>query len=717
METHLHLTVKSDDASDIHKIRKCLTLLISIVLLVFFITLPQVHYAQSGLCESAVPFEIVDLSSSASATWTSPIITRTDLCCSYSSPENCLEFEITLHPNSTAINFEIISGTIPSGDLFYQINCGLPIPVGTPVCLSSIGPHTLTFCNPETDANTYLVSSIPASTISFMPNNPYICENDSIELSVSGANTYLWAPATGLSATTGANIIAFPTSPTTYNITATDIYGCTSTNSITVEVCDAPSLVTEPGGDICIGESFQLEANGALFYEWTPAGSLNDANISNPVATPTVTTEYVVTGYDATCTVIQNGDFSNGNTGFTTAYNYSTNLYPEGNYMIGTNPNDYHSNFSHCGDHTTGSENFMIVNGNTVANQEVWCQNIHVNPNTDYLFSTWITSVHPSNPAILQFSINGTLLGSPFGATATTCEWNEFYETWNSGSNTSIQICIVNQNTIANGNDFAIDDIYFAPLCSAKDTVEVIVHNPPIINFLNVGPFCETDAASNIIADPTGGTWSGTGITDVNNGTFDPSIAGDGNYTIFYSYNDGYCQVDTSITIHVDAVVDATIMPVGPFCETDAAVVLNAVSPGGTWSGTGVVGNNFDPNIADAGDHIITYNVINGACSDTDTKIIHVDAVVNATITPVGPFCETDAAVVLNAVSLGGTWSGTGVVGNTFDPIIAGAGDHIITYNVINGACSDTDTETIHVDAVVNATITPVGPFCETDAA
>ncbi|MDY0142294.1 MAG: hypothetical protein RBR97_10410, partial [Bacteroidales bacterium] len=580
METHLHLADKSNDDSGILQIRKCLILLIEIVLLAFFIILPQTSYAQSGLCESTVPFEIVDLSSSANATWTSPVINRTDLCCGYSSPESCLEFEITLHPNSTAINFEIASGTIPSGNLFYQINCGPPIPVGTPVCLSGIGPHTLTFCNPETDANTYLVSSIPASTISFTPSNPYICEDDSINISVSGADTYLWSPATGLSATTGASLIAFPSSTTTYNVTATDIYGCTSTASITIEVCVSPPVVANPGGDICLGESFQLQASGALLYEWTPTDGLNNANISNPVATPTVTTEYIVTGYDATCTVIQNGDFSNGNTGFTTAYNYSTNLNPEGNYMIGTNPHDYHSNFAHCGDHTTGSSNFMIINGNTVANQEVWCQNIVVRPNTNYLFSTWITSVHPSNPAILQFSVNGTLLGSPFGATATTCDWNEFYETWNSGSNTSIQICIVNQNTIANGNDFAIDDIYFAPLCPARDTVKVIVHNPPIINFLNSGPFCETDPASDIIANPTGGTWSGTGITDINNGTFDPSIAGDGNHTIFYNYNDGYCQVDTSITIHVDAEVIATITPVGPFCETDAAVVLNAVSPG-----------------------------------------------------------------------------------------------------------------------------------------
>ncbi|PLX07196.1 MAG: hypothetical protein C0596_11800, partial [Marinilabiliales bacterium] len=106
----------------------------------------------------------------------------------------------------------------------------------------------------------------------------------------------------------------------------------------------------------------------------------------------------------------------------------------------------------------------------------------------------------------------------------------------------------------------------------------------------------------------------------------------------------------------------------------DAAVALTAVSPGGAWSGTGVVGNTFDPTVAGPGDHIIQYDVVNGACSDSDTETIHVDSDVDATITPVGPFCEVDAAVALNAVSPGGAWSGTGVVGNNFDPATAGPG-------------------------------------------
>ena len=71
----------------------------------------------------------------------------------------------------------------------------------------------------------------------------------------------------------------------------------------------------------------------------------------------------------------------------------------------------------------------------------------------------------------------------------------------------------------------------------------------------------------------------------------------------------------------------------------------------------------------------------------TDTFTIHVDASVNATITPAGPFCNNQPIQTLTAVSPGGTWSGTGIVNTAtglFHPGVAGGGDHIITYSVSN---------------------------------
>jgi gliding motility-associated-like protein len=58
--------------------------------------------------------------------------------------------------------------------------------------------------------------------------------------------------------------------------------------------------------------------------------------------------------------------------------------------------------------------------------------------------------------------------------------------------------------------------------------------------------------------------------------------------------------------------------------------------------------------------------------------------------------CRDAAAVPLTAVTPGGVWSGTGVVGSTFDPVVSGAGTFTITYT-IGGMCGDVDTYDVTV--------------------
>lgn len=88
----------------------------------------------------------------------------------------------------------------------------------------------------------------------------------------------------------------------------------------------------------------------------------------------------------------------------------------------------------------------------------------------------------------------------------------------------------------------------------------------------------------------------------------------------------------------------------------------------------------------------------------------------DATINPVDPMCANAPAVVLTAHDEGGTWSGPGVSGRRFYPSVAGPGVHTITYNITNDSnCSNSDTETITVLPIPDATITPTGILCNTD--
>ena len=240
--------------------------------------------------------------------------------------------------------------------------------------------------------------------------------------------------------------------------------------------------------------------------------------------------------------VVVNGNFSSGNTGFTSSYSYKTSSTPchgcccgalsiEGTYGVDTDPHNLHTNFTSFGDHTSGTGKMLIVNGASVANVTVWAENITVLPNTDYVFSVWATSVNPVAPAILQFSINGSPLGSAIALSSTLSDgtWQYFTTTWNSGSASgTVPIALVNQNTASNGNDFAIDDIVFAPVY--RQNVIVNLNPIPVLTLSGPNTACGTyditktingydastytytykDASGNTVSAPQNITQSGT---------------------------------------------------------------------------------------------------------------------------------------------------------------------------------------------------------------
>jgi hypothetical protein len=71
-----------------------------------------------------------------------------------------------------------------------------------------------------------------------------ICDGESVTLTASGASTYAWSPATGITPTTGPTVTANPTSTTTYTVTGTDANGCVDTD--TVDVIVNPTPTTSP---------------------------------------------------------------------------------------------------------------------------------------------------------------------------------------------------------------------------------------------------------------------------------------------------------------------------------------------------------------------------------------------------------------------------------------------------------------------------------------
>ncbi len=129
-----------------------------------------------------------------------------------------------------------------------------------------------------------------------------VCLGDTVQLSATGGDSYLWSPATGLSDPTVADPLAFPTVTTTYAVIVTDSLGCSTVDSVTVTVNQPP--VVDAGADtlFCPGTTVTLGGSptgpAGSQYIWTPSTGLSDAFVANPVATAADTITYIVAVLD-----------------------------------------------------------------------------------------------------------------------------------------------------------------------------------------------------------------------------------------------------------------------------------------------------------------------------------------------------------------------------------------------------------------------------------
>jgi subtilisin family serine protease/PKD repeat protein len=123
-----------------------------------------------------------------------------------------------------------------------------------------------------------------------------------------------------------------------------------------------------------------------------------------------------------------------------------------------------------------------------------------------------------------------------------------------------------------------------------------------------------------------------------------------GIYTCVITGNCGEVTSDMCM-MGVNTIPDASIDSTDPLCTQDSPVDLTATPTGGTWSGNGVSGNSFSPEIAGIGHHQIYYEVVNGVCSDTDSIIILVGSqpVIDTNIVNASSSGASDGSAIASA--------------------------------------------------------------------
>ena len=225
------------------------------------------------------------------------------------------------------------------------------------------------------------------------------------------------------------------------------------------------------------------------------------------------------------------------------------------------------------------------------------------------------------------------------------------------------------------------------------------------------GTFCTLGVPTNLTAVDGGGVWTGTGIIDSLNGTFDASAAGAGTHMIIYTISGSCGDADTT-TIVVNQSANASITTgTTNYCEDDAAVTLTAVDTGGTWMGNGITDANagtFDPSVAGIGTHTISY-AISGTCGDSSSVSITVDSTDLADISyPLSMggdtvYCQFDVSVVPTINGDAGTFSSSpaGLDLNTSTGEFDGSNSTTGTYTILfvtSGPCPDTAEYELSID-------------------
>jgi len=184
--------------------------------------------------------------------------------------------------DNTSSTYTFTSPTV-AGTYKYRVVTALKDNITSALCRASSNQLTLT------------VGSSPSSSAT---SNSPVCAGQSLQLNASAGVSWAWTGPNGFASALQNPVIDPVTDAAsgTYYVTVTSASNCQVVAQVTVGVNAQPvAVASAASNEICEGSSTQLTASGGATYSWAPATGLSNANIANPIASPTETTTYTVT--------------------------------------------------------------------------------------------------------------------------------------------------------------------------------------------------------------------------------------------------------------------------------------------------------------------------------------------------------------------------------------------------------------------------------------
>lgn len=391
-----------------------------------------------------------------------------------------------------------------------------------------------------------------------------ICSGSSATLNPSGGVTYVWDPDPTLSCTNCPAPVATPLATKTYYVVGTDAIGCSNRDSVTVTVNPLPTISVTPSDTICSFAPKQLNASGGVSYSWSPATGLSCSSCPNPVATLSSTTTYTVTGTDAngcqnsatvTITIIPPPTVTTGPAKIICEGD-TTSLFASGGISYSWSP----------------------ATGLSCTN----CPNPVANPLVTTTYTVTVTDAIGCQNTGSQIVTVNSLASGNFISDTSLCIGSsiQLYATgfatyqWSPASSLSCTTCPTPTATPTTTTTYTVA-VADNNGCQDTGTVNVVVHNLPIVNTTPDVSIC---IGSNTSLSAYGGVtyqWApSSGLSCTNCQTTSASPLTTTTYTVTATDANG-CQNTATVTVTVLPLPTVTKSPDVAICEGDSTQ-LNA---------------------------------------------------------------------------------------------------------------------------------------------
>jgi gliding motility-associated-like protein len=509
------------------------------------------------------------------------------------------------------------------------------------------------------------------------------CAGQSITLTGSGANTYLWdnGATNGVPFVPGIGTVV-------YTVTGADMNGCQDIDNVSVTINPLPAVNAGADIAVCAGGSVTLNGSGAISYIW-------DNGASDGVAfVPAASATYTVIGTDGNLCTNTDAVMVTVNANPTVTFNAlpafcedaSPYTLSEGSPAGGT----------YSGPGVSGST-FVPAS----AGPGIWTLSYSYIDGNGCPGSANTSVTVNATPTVTASADVDMCAG---GTTTISVTGSAVLYTWDNGLGNGTSFVVspgtsTTYNVVGDGGNGCFD----------SDSVMVTVNAIPAVSLTSLSGTC-ADAPAFALSggSPAGGSYTGSGVSG---GNFNPASVGPGTYLITYSYTDGNgCSNFASQPQEVFS------LPVVTANATDVSVCYGEYV---TLTGSGASAYAWDNGVSDGipfqpavGTVIFTVTGADGnSCQDIDqvTVTTHALPVVDAGPDLTG--CEPMLFVTTATGADSYVWD-NGVISDNFYTLFAGVYNYMVIGTDVN-SCQDTDYVSLTVLANPVVVVSPNQFFCE----